>query len=931
MQTNKHPLAAIVWPLILVLSSVLTGCGGLDIDDKEKVNAAKSFIEENKIREAAIELRNALKANPDNAEARYLLGKINLSAGDAATSEKEFRRAGKAGWNEEQVTLGIVRALVNKREFEQAIEQLKIKDSYSDQTRANLYGIHAYALAGLAKTAKARDVLKQGAAIDANAFEVRKSAIQIELVDGDANKASSLLQKALADHPDSMELLLQNALTAIKTGDMVTVNNAYTKIIELEPANFVTIYGYKARLGLARLALMENRHEEAVDVIAQLKKYNSNDPEVNYLQGLLAFKQNDLQQAQTSLLKVLKASPESVPTQLLYGAVRFAQQDMEQAAYYLSKYVSAVPANLDARKLLARTYIKLGQHEDASKLLGDDIDMAGDLELLTLASQSRLLAGDVSAGLKGLERAVDSKPGDLSLRSNLARAYISAGDNASAVRQLNHMLAKGDDTQQTAALLISAHVRDGQFEQALSVAHDLKQKYPDSPAVTTLLGSTYAISDNKLKARQYFEVARKQQSGFVPATMMLAHLEELEGNFDKAKSLYKSVADINNKASAALVSLARIAEKQNNTDEMVSWLEQARTQNQQDQVSRILLAEYFLRTHTVSKAEAVIDELLKITPDGTEAQTMRGRLLIQQQRYNEAVSQLGQVVDKAGATAYSRALLGEAYFRLGQQDQARTYLMAALEQQADYAPAIVLLVSLELKARQYNLAHDYANRLMELHPTLPLAHELSGDVYMKQNNAEKARQAYLEAWEIKRTSQLTIKYATALNRLNKKQQAVQVLQSWLREHTDDLPVTQLLASAYQNLGQEREAIAQYEKVLAKQPENTLTLNNLAWLYYRNNNPQALKLAERAYANSPDDPAVQDTYGWILVENDRADKARSMLKSAMEKLPNVAEVKYHYAVALMKSGDESNGQQLLKQLLASKAAFEGRADAEKLVR
>jgi len=44
------------------------------------------------------------------------------------------------------------------------------------------------------------------------------------------------------------------------------------------------------------------------------------------------------------------------------------------------------------------------------------------------------------------------------------------------------------------------------------------------------------------------------------------------------------------------------------------------------------------------------------------------------------------------------------------------------------------------------------------------------------------------------------------------------------------------------------------------------LNGLAWLYHENGKPGALVMARKASKLAPDNPAIQDTYGWILVQS-----------------------------------------------------------------
>ena len=119
-------------------------------------------------------------------------------------------------------------------------------------------------------------------------------------------------------------------------------------------------------------------------------------------------------------------------------------------------------------------------------------------------------------------------------------------------------------------------------------------------------------------------------------------------------------------------------------------------------------------------------------------------------------------------------------------------------------------------------------------------------------------------------------------------------------------------------------------MLASLPDNITALNNLAWIYGLENNPRALTLAEKAYTLQPELPSVQDTYGWILLKNNKLSEALSMLKLAAGNLPGVPEVQYHYAKALYLSGDKTAARKILKPLIASGKEFDGRTDAEKML-
>jgi cellulose synthase operon protein C len=80
---------------------------------------------------------------------------------------------------------------------------------------------------------------------------------------------------------------------------------------------------------------------------------------------------------------------------------------------------------------------------------------------------------------------------------------------------------------------------------------------------------------------------------------------------------------------------------------------------------------------------------------------------------------------------------------------------------------------------------------------------------------------------------------------------------------------------------------------------------------------------------PGSPAVQDTYGWALLGAGKSGEAVEILRRALEGLPDNAEVQYHLAAALAKSGQKPEALSLTNKALGGKLPPAVRADAQKL--
>ncbi|RKZ56912.1 MAG: hypothetical protein DRQ44_16290 [Gammaproteobacteria bacterium] len=158
---------------------------------------------------------------------------------------------------------------------------------------------------------------------------------------------------------------------------------------------------------------------------------------------------------------------------------------------------------------------------------------------------------------------------------------------------------------------------------------------------------------------------------------------------------------------------------------------------------------------------------------------------------------------------------------------------------------------------------------------------------------------------------------------------IRVLLKWLNNNPDDQVIRFMLAVSYLADGKLDAARAEYEKILEKQPENAAVLNDLAWLYHEKRKPGALEMARKASKLAPDNPVIQDTYGWILVQSGGARSGLDILKDAASKLPDNREIQYHLAFTLAETGQTDKAKVILKKILQDAKPFADRDEAEVL--
>jgi tetratricopeptide (TPR) repeat protein len=149
--------------------------------------------------------------------------------------------------------------------------------------------------------------------------------------------------------------------------------------------------------------------------------------------------------------------------------------------------------------------------------------------------------------------------------------------------------------------------------------------------------------------------------------------------------------------------------------------------------------------------------------------------------------------------------------------------------------------------------------------------------------------------------------------------AMKVYEGMLKSKPGYIPALFSQAAVYEMTGKQKEAIKNYRAIIEKSENYVPALNNLAYAYVEGggSREEALKLAMKAYTTAPNNGAVIDTLGYVLLKNGKKDDAKRLLERAVVLLPGNSSVHYHLALAYRETGDKEKAKAELMKAIERK--------------
>ena len=679
----------------------------------------------------------------------------------------------------------------------------------------------------------------------------------------DLARASLEFRNAAQAAPKDAEPVYQMALIAAARQDAKLEIRLLRRVLELDPKHA------GAKLKLAGFELGSSDPETlrgAQDRIREVLAANPNDPD-----AVAALAMSDVRLGKTGdaiqeLRKSLEKFPGHLQSALNLAKLSMMQGDTAGAEAVLKQTAGREPKAAAPALALAALYLTIGKTADAEAQIrrAMELEPQNATALLAMAAL-KLESGDERAADALYRRA--SNLADRSLRTIHAIFAYQQGKHGEAISELVALSKRDPQDRDARSALVSAYEADGRANDAVAVLEDALKKNPkDTDAILRLVD--YYLAAGRVK--------------------------QVEDNVNR-------VLHINSNSAEAHYALARVAAARGESLLQHQHLDQALQIDPTLLPARVELSRGLLRLKDASSALQVLDHA---PPDQRALPVYiaaRNWVLLALDRNAD----LRAGIDRGLAIAPTPVLrYQDAILRMNQKDYAgaRTVLGALLK---DYPESTS---SLDLMAQTYSLQGQMGQALSTINdhvvarPNSAQLKYLSGVWQLKAKQPGTARQAFAEALVLD-PAFLPPALLLAEMRIADSEWSVarRQLQDILARNPNHVRAEFLIGLVEERSGNVHEAISAYRKVVARNPKHEEALNNLAFLLASEDVDEALKYAETALEISPENPATQDTIGWVYYRKGHYARALSYLKGAVATEPTALR-RCHLGLAYAKTGD-----------------------------
>ena len=872
----------------VLITTMLLGCG----DNKtptEYLAEAKVAFDKGERNAAIISLKNVLKADKNNIEARFLLGSIYMQQGLWLKAEKEFRRAEIAGQTGDEIKLLLIKVnyRLDNKEYLNSINSeqkysnlaklytaiLELKENYLEEGRAILDEI---------VLVNENDTVGQ-LAMAWDSFLNKEYQVSLTIMDS-ITKAS----------------IIQEDIIELRVANLVAQNKYKAASEQLEL--FLSIHpdSHTHRLQLASNYAKARNYSEAEKNTDLLLTFYENHALLNRIKAEIKFNARDYVLAKEFAEIALRTS-EDVLAKVIAGMSAYQLGQYESSYSYLSTvkdyFPEKHPVNTIVKSLTNQlTYRSVNGNEQLPELVTSLIQ-SGNYQ------QTRAVLQEASKSFTSDEGVTDFRLGLLK---------VMEGDT-SFVDDFKRAISNGFEGIEPKILLAQEYLQKKEYSKVLEIANSLS---PSSQVTANLLRGGVFLEKQELdSAIAVYEKILSAEPQHQGAMFKLSEAYYKAGNTQKSQEYLQKIYTYSASNFYAVRYLFKLSLEPAKKRALEKFFINEFESDQSNINRQIVLAEFYLLHKEFEQALVVTSRYLLKSPAQLEMTLIETRALLSLNRIKEAEKALNSIEKRA--PNHPEIIKNKAFILnvTGKKAEAIRVIekFRTMDNNALNDDLLIMLSTLYIESKKIPEAEGALNLVKNQQGTS--YDRVAGKIALIKGNGALAIKL-LSRVQKKNASQLvTLELAQAFENENQVDEAIQLLESYLLKSEDSsLILVKYKLAALNEKQYPLKAEMYYKQLLSDTDESVVTLNNIAWLYYTQQRyEEGKKFAMQALEKSPNLAAIHNTLGVILLELGELSKAHSHLTTSVDLDKSNANYKVWLAKSFKLNDDVDSAQKLLRSI------------------
>ena len=498
--------------------------------------------------------------------------------------------------------------------------------------------------------------------------------------------------------------------------------------------------------------------------------------------------------------------------------------------------------------------------------------------------------GRLEEALEAYEKALLCDEQSEFLKQSLAIILIKMDRKEQAARVLEQIISSNPQDAETRILLAKVYRSMGLMDEAAAIYQGLLEIQEDHDTLL-MLGTLYAQNKEYDKAQKILNRLIQLENDSYLAHYSLARLYRELQYYDRAAASYDKALELNWFERLAY-EVAEFYEGLQNYDKAIVVYNRIIDEGQSSDLAKTRLVNLYLSLGENDKALQLLRDLRSIMPESHNIDITISRILLSQEKYDEAIMILEDVLETNPELTVLRYLIGMAYYQSKQYQKAEEHLLIIPPESNLYEDTIFLRLKIlseeDDQAKAIQLLEQQISDSVTRKPSFYI---LLASLYRENKEVEKAREYYEQA---------------------------------LRLYPEDIDILYNYGIFLEKIGEQDNAMDKMQTVLAKDPENGAALNYIGYTWADNDVhlEQALEYIKKAAELMPDDGYVRDSLGWVLFKMGETEQAIVELEKASEMVDNDPIIKEHLGDVYLAM------EQFEKALTAYKKAYELYEEADK---